>query len=140
MQPDPQRIADTESWLRKASNDLRYAGIDLAANPAAPEDAVFHCQQAVEKALKAFLVWHDVPFVKTHDLGKLGNQAVQLDPSLEPMVDRIVDLSKYAWTFRYPGDPVEPTIDEASEVLVRARYVVDEIAERISLRGGDTPH
>jgi HEPN domain-containing protein len=81
MQPDPQRTADTESWLRKASNDLRYAGIDLAANPPAPEDAVFHCQQAVEKALKAFLVWHDVPFVKTHDLGKLGNQAVQLDPS-----------------------------------------------------------
>jgi HEPN domain-containing protein len=140
MQPDAQRIADTESWLRKASNDLRYAGIDLAANPAAPEDAVFHCQQAVEKALKAFLVWHDVPFVKTHDLGKLGNQAVQLDPSLEPMVDRIVDLSKYAWMFRYPGDPVEPTLDEASEVLLRARYVVDEMAERISLRGGDAPH
>lgn len=76
MQPDPQRRADTQSWLRKASSDLRYAEIDLAARPAAPEDAVFHCQQAVEKALKAFLVWHDEPFQKTHDLGKLGNQAV----------------------------------------------------------------
>ena len=48
MEPDPRRLADTASWLRKASNDLRYAGIDLAAEPAAPEDAVFHCQQAVE--------------------------------------------------------------------------------------------
>ena len=57
MQPDPQSLADTASWLRKASSDLRYAGIDLAAEPAAPEDAVFHCQQAVEKALKAFLVY-----------------------------------------------------------------------------------
>lgn len=28
MPRDPQRIADTEPWLRKASNDLRYAGID----------------------------------------------------------------------------------------------------------------
>jgi hypothetical protein len=42
--------------------------------------------------------------------------------------------------FRYPGDPVEPTIDEASEVLLRARYVVDQIAKRISLPGGDVPH
>ena len=27
-------------------------------------DATFHCQQAVEKALKAFLIWHDRPFRK----------------------------------------------------------------------------
>jgi len=33
------------------------------------EDALFHCQQAVEKALKGFLTWHDRPFEKTHDLG-----------------------------------------------------------------------
>jgi len=39
MPPDPQRLADTESWLRKASNDLRCAEIDLAAEPPAPEDA-----------------------------------------------------------------------------------------------------
>jgi hypothetical protein len=25
---------------------------------------------------------------------------------LEQIVDRIVDLSKYAWMFRYPGAPV----------------------------------
>jgi HEPN domain-containing protein len=131
MQPDPQRLADTASWLRKASNDLRYAGIDLVAEPAAPEDAVFHCQQAVEKALKAFLVWSDVPFPKTHDLGRLGHQAAQLDPSLEQLVDRIVDLSKYAWTFRYPGDPIEPSSAEAQEVLGRARAVVDEVRGRI---------
>jgi HEPN domain-containing protein len=137
MQPDPQRLADTASWLRKASNDLRYAGIDLAAEPAAPEDAVFHCQQAVEKALKAFLVWSDVPFPKTHDLGRLGSQAVRVDPSLEQLVDRIVDLSKYAWMFRYPGDPMEPSTEEAREVLVRATAVVDEVKGRIA--GLDPP-
>jgi HEPN domain-containing protein len=131
MQPDPQRLADTESWLRKAANDLRYAGIDLAADPAATEDAVFHCQQAVEKALKAFLVWHDAPFAKTHDLGKLGALAVQFDATVEALIDRVVDLSKYAWMFRYPGDPVEPTVEEAQEILGRAKSVVDEIRTRI---------
>ncbi|HLH18242.1 MAG TPA: HEPN domain-containing protein [Bryobacteraceae bacterium] len=132
MRPDPERLADTESWLRKAASDLRCAGIDLEATPPATEDAVFHCQQAVEKALKAFLVWHDAPFAKTHDLGKLGASAVQFDATLEPLVDRVVDLSKYAWMFRYPGDPVEPTLEETEEVLRRALSVVDELKKRIT--------
>lgn len=135
MPLDPQRVADTESWLRKASNDLRYAEIDLAALPAAPEDAVFHCQQAVEKALKAFLVCHDEPFQKTHDLGKLGHQGMQLDPELESFVEEVVDLSKYAWMFRYPGDPVAPTIEEAAEILLRARRAVEQVALRIAAAG-----
>jgi HEPN domain-containing protein len=72
MPRDPERLADTDSWLRKAFTDLRCAAIDLAAEPPATEDAVFHAQQAVEKALKAFLVWHDAAYAKTHDIGRLG--------------------------------------------------------------------
>ncbi len=135
MPPDPVRAADTESWLRKAYSDLRYAEIDLAADPPAPEDAVFHCQQAVEKSLKAFLVWCDAPFAKTHDLGKLGAQVVALDPGLDPLVESIVELSKYAWLFRYPGDPVEPTVEEARAVLSRAAATVDALRRRIQHPG-----
>ena len=131
MQPDPRRSADTASWLSKAFGDLRCAEIDLAAQPAAPEDAVFHCQQAIEKALKAYLVWHDAPFQKTHDLGKLGKQAVEFDITLDPLVEQVVDLTKYAWMFRYPGDPVVLTAEEANEILLRAKLVVKEIAARL---------
>jgi len=131
MLPDPRRISDTASWVAKASQDIRYAEIDLAAQPAAPEDAVFHCQQAIEKTLKAFLVWHDEPFQRTHDLGRLGKQAVQIDPTLEPLVEGIVDLTKYAWLFRYPGDPVGPTAEEASDALGRARRVLAEVLARV---------
>ena len=46
-------------------------------------------------------------------------------------MDRIVDLSKYAWMFRYPGDPIEPSTEEAREVLDRAKAVVDEVRGRI---------
>jgi hypothetical protein len=44
-------------------------------------------------------------------LGRLGKQAVQIDPTLEPLVEGIVDLTKYAWLLRYPGDPVGPTAE-----------------------------
>jgi hypothetical protein len=59
MQPDARRRADTLSWFEKAHKDLRCAQIDLAADPPASEDALYHCQQAAAKALKGFLVRHD---------------------------------------------------------------------------------
>lgn len=57
---------------------------------------MFHCQQAAEKALKALLTWHDEPFARTHDLGKLGAQLVALDCSLTRLVEPVVGLAKHA--------------------------------------------
>jgi hypothetical protein len=47
--------------------------------------------QAVENALKAFLVWPDAPFAETHGLGTLGAIAVQFEATLESLVDRLSD-------------------------------------------------
>lgn len=55
MPDDPRRAEDTRAWLLKAEDDLRGATIDLGAEPPLLGDAAFHCQQAVEKSLKAFL-------------------------------------------------------------------------------------
>jgi HEPN domain-containing protein len=109
MPPDDPRLADVRGWLRRAADDLRSAEVDLAASPPLTGDAAFHCQQATEKALKALLAWHDVPFRKTHDLAELGQQCVGLDPSLASLCQRAEPLTPFAWMFRYPGEPEEPT-------------------------------
>jgi hypothetical protein len=46
---------DVKAWLAKATRDLRRAEILLAVAPPDFEDALFDCQQAAEKAFKAFL-------------------------------------------------------------------------------------
>jgi HEPN domain-containing protein len=92
---------------------------------------LYHCQQAVEKALKGFLVWHDRPFPKTHDLGKLGKQAVQLESTLEPLIEQVVELTKYAWMFRYPGDVPDPSATEAAETYNRAQAFVEALMARL---------
>lgn len=131
MQPDGRRRSDTLSWFEKAHKDLRCAQIDLAAGPPAPEDALYHCQQAAEKALKGFLVWHDQPFPKTHDLGKLGKQVVEVDPTLEPLIDSVVEFTKYAWMFRYPGDVDEPSEIDAAEVMNKVAMFVEALLARL---------
>lgn len=107
--------------------DLRGAEVDLAASPPLCGDAAFHCQQAIEKALKAFLTWHDQPFRKTHDLVELGGQSAQLAPELEPLLRATAPLTEYAWRFRYPGEPAEPSVQEAREALALAERVVSGI-------------
>jgi HEPN domain-containing protein len=68
MSPDAERAAEAREWLDKTALDLRGARVDLQAAPPPLEDALFHCQQAIEKAFKAYLAWHDSPFRKTHSL------------------------------------------------------------------------
>ncbi|MBN1923100.1 MAG: HEPN domain-containing protein [Anaerolineae bacterium] len=53
----------------KALADLETVNLLLQFASFPRSVAAFHCQQAVEKSLKAFLVAHDVPFLFWHDLG-----------------------------------------------------------------------
>jgi HEPN domain-containing protein len=127
MQHDPARVADTKSWLTRAADDLEAAERLLKA-PALFGAAVFHCQQAAEKALKGFLAWHDTPFRKTHDLEESGEACVAIDATLRETIERAIPLTEYAWKFRYPGEPEEPTREEAEEALAAARDVYVAVA------------
>ena len=131
MAADAARTADTRGWLGRAAADLRGAEVDLAADPPLTGDAAFHCQQAAEKALKAFLAWHDVPFRKTHDLAEIGQQCATLDPLLEPLCRRAEGLTTFAWIFRYPGEVEEPLVEDAVGALALAREVYNAVLSRL---------
>ena len=125
------RAAETRAWLAKSRFDLRCAETDLQAVPPLVEDVLFHCQQAAEKAMKGFLTWHDATFARTHDLRRLVDACVAIDASLEPALAESAPLSEFAWRFRYPGEPFEPSLGEAAEALRIACSVVAVTAERL---------
>jgi len=127
----PEVVAEVRERLERAADNLREAEHDLTAAPPLVRGAVFRCQQAVEKALKAFLAAHERPFRRTHDLDELGMTAVALDSALAVVVDQAKDLTPYAWRFRYPGAPLAPTEDEAHEALALARTAYDAILARL---------
>jgi HEPN domain-containing protein len=129
MQPD--KAAAVRGWLSKAANDLRGARIDLAAEPPLIEDALFHCQQAAEKSLKAFLTGHDTLFKKTHDLDELGRACVALDAGLSESLLSVSTLTVFAWEFRYPGDTQVPSMHEVHEYLDIANRLYTGILARL---------
>ena len=100
-------------------------------SPPLLDEAVFHCQQAAEKAFKGFLTWHGCTFRKTHNLEEIGEQCLAIDPSLHEFVDQAVPLSEYAWRLRYPGEPAQPGSEEVAEALAIAGAVFEALATRM---------
>lgn len=74
-------------WLLKAQRDLAAAQKIAGREDAYLDVAIYLCQQAAEKALKGFLVFHDQRFEKTHDLSLLVDLAVRFDPGFTQWLD-----------------------------------------------------
>jgi HEPN domain-containing protein len=93
----------TREWVKKAEDDLRMAVLAAGAAPPSHDQVCFHCQQAVEKYLKALLeeLGHSVP--KTHDLDALAGLLLPHYPGLRSIRHRLSFLSPFAVAVRYPG-------------------------------------
>jgi HEPN domain-containing protein len=132
MVSDDACAEDVRAWLCKTELDLRAAAHEMsAAESGLWSDVVFHAQQATEKALKASLALHDVPFRKTHNLEELGRQWGAVDSTLETLADQAAPLTEYAWRFRYPGESEKATGEEAEQALASARRVHEAILTRM---------
>ena len=109
-----------QSWLIKAQHDLAAAR-KLSTEPDPYLDvAIYHCQQAAEKAIKGFLVFHDQPFEKTHDIQVLITLALRHEAGFSNWLEAAVRLTPYATEFRYPSDLLEPDLDEFEQALEAA--------------------
>ncbi len=116
-----------KDWLTRAHQDLRAARILAAAENAPLDVAIYHCQQAGEKAVKAYLQWRDEPFAKTHNLRALVIQAATLDNRFEAIEKPAEILTPFVSAFRYPGgaDEPMPTREEFDAALQHAQAIYD---------------
>ena len=119
-------------WIRSADGDLAAAKQLLGGGAEFVRGAVFHAQQAVEKFLKAVLVWHQVEFPKTHDIGRLTDLLKTVDAGLADRVREASALTPYAVEARYPSDLPEPTLAEAREALSIATRVRDAVLRQLA--------
>jgi hypothetical protein len=69
--PPLLRAEEARERLRLAARDLRMADLALADTVPLIGEALFHAQQAAEKALKGYLVWHGIRYPLTHDIRQL---------------------------------------------------------------------
>ena len=121
------------AWLAKAEHDLLNIENNLSA-PRVPWDTVcFHAQQAAEKLLKGFLVFHGRELMRTHDLTALLSACVQVAPKLANVQQDCQRLGYYAVASRYPDDLYEPDEEDARQMVDAVRRVRTEILSCLKL-------
>jgi HEPN domain-containing protein len=116
MQPNAATLRLVRSWIQKARHDL-LAAEELSRTPELWDTAVYHCQQAAEKALKGYLAWCGIVPRRTHDLRELARQCESREPAFSGIMASAAALAPYAVQFRYPGAADEPTQTEMNDAL-----------------------
>ena len=104
------------------------------------EAIAFHSQQTAEKLLKGFLVYHQVEFPKTHNLGELLDLVATREPTLASALGDITALNPYGVEYRYPGDFPDLTQQDADDAFRLAEKAWLEIKPRLSPNPGGSPH
>ncbi len=75
MNVPPEILEILRQWVRKAEHDVEAAKRIMAVEEGCPYDtACLHCQQAVEKYIKALLTLLGIEALRTHDLERLAGQ------------------------------------------------------------------
>ena len=89
----------------------------------------FHCQQAVEKYLKAYLMYHEIIPPKTHDLLRLAAICSDFD---EAVVNFELDgFASYGVDIRY--DAPHPSLSDAKQAVSVAKEVMDYVKQKIPM-------
>jgi HEPN domain-containing protein len=100
-----QHKQEVEQWIKLADNDLALAEHTAKTMWPIPHEIVcYHCQQFVEKYLKAFLVskGQEPPYI--HDLAKLASLCETENPNFMQIKQKCIILTEYGVQPRYPGN------------------------------------
>ena len=140
---EPTNKKEAERWMRQAEDDLETSSSIFES--AHYSQACFHCQQAVEKALKALM------FAKgrlkksdldAHEVMTLAYRASGLDPRLRAIPQMVMRIQGYYTNTRYPHyqrgfsqssipaemfsqDDADDAISKAGEILQILRQVLN---------------
>jgi len=128
-------VPGAKAWMVKAWRDLETARRAAGGVPPFYDVAVYHCQQAAEKAVKAFLVHHAREYERTHDIEVLIDLASEVDSTFSMLADAADALTPYATRFRYPNATfaIEPLSTEYDEALQHAQSIYDFVLDLLPM-------
>jgi HEPN domain-containing protein len=124
------KTGNPKAWIAKAEADFEAAKtLSRSRKRGLPDLVCYHCQQCVEKYLKAYLTFRRVQFPKTHDLEKLLDIVCSFDPLAEAVRSSVQFINPYSISARYPGE--EASRAEAKKALRMTSSARKFLQERV---------
>ena len=111
------QIEEIKEWIEKADHDLGSAKIIYLHLPDYFDTIAFHCQQSVEKYIKAILIYYKIDFIKSHDLVyllDLLSRKIEID---ELKFKKAFTLNNFGVQIRYPNKIIKLSKDEIETAI-----------------------
>jgi HEPN domain-containing protein len=83
-------------WIERADHDLGTAELIYRHIPKYRETIAFHCQQAIEKYLKAYFIYNDLTVKRTHDLVLLLGMISKIETIPDVLFEQAAELQDYS--------------------------------------------
>lgn len=126
-------------WFLLADERLRSADI-LAAQNEPSYSAVELLQEAVERYLKGYLIYHGWKLERIHDLGPLVEAAATYDTRFSAFDDLAASLTEQFWAQHYPGDDLSEVGADYQELRRQAGELITLIRDSIPPPLSDSSH
>lgn len=120
-----------QQWKQKALSDWRAVEILKNDKDCPCEVVCFHCQQFVEKLLKALLTLHNIEAPKTHDLRRLIDLAKKFAPELVLLSEPSDKLTFHGVETRYPGDSYPVSRTDMDEIIAISKEFGDILLKKL---------
>ncbi len=118
-------------WLEFAACDIRAAQLLMQEEDCYPL-AAFHCQQCMEKVLKAYILFKTGQLVDGHNLIWLLKQASKRNASFKQWIDECVYINHFYIEARYPSDfELEINKDRMNAIYTKAKALYDDVSINI---------
>ena len=118
-------------WMEYGDRDLHTAEI-IHAHASEYSDMIgFHCQQAVEKYIKAYLIFLNIEFPNTHNLTLLLDLVKDKADFKEDFSEQANELKVFAVEVRYPLGKVDLSTIDLNNKIKTANDFRTEIVARI---------
>jgi HEPN domain-containing protein len=117
-------------WFVKGDHDIETALFLFEKHKHTDIIAVL-VQQAIEKYLKGYLIYHGWKLKKIHDLQELINEATKIDKGFETFLDPCIKISKFYIDTRYPGFPIRYSRDELKKSLDIANEIIEKVKKAV---------
>jgi HEPN domain-containing protein len=124
-------------WIILAEKDIKAASL-IINEEYLTNILAFHCQQAIEKYFKAYILEHDKSLLKIHDLPKLYGIVKEIK-DLEINEDLLSIINETYIEDRYPGElgllPAGmPSNEQANDFLEFAKHIEEKIKNELNQR------
>ncbi|UUV18842.1 HEPN domain-containing protein [Fusobacteria bacterium ZRK30] len=125
-------IKDSEIMLFKAERDYK-SGIILLDSEL-EDQAIYHFQQAGEKALKSILFFYKAKVPKNHDLSNVLDKIIELDKEFEKLYESAENLTPYSTAYRYmdTGFGLVPSHDLVEEAKNDSLKILEFVKNKLN--------